>query len=224
MSVTTLSASTQTYLKSLWVLQEWDGAAVTPSALAARAEVSLSSASDAVRKLAKQGLVDHTRYGSIRLTDQGRELALAMVRRHRLLETFLVQELGYRWDEVHEEAELLEHAISDRLLERIDAHLGRPARDPHGDPIPAADGTIALPETILLSDLAPGARAVIERISDADPALLQHFAELGIVVGAEVETREGAPFSDAREVSVAGGGSAPLGRAATDAVRVSPRG
>lgn len=221
MSVTELSASTQTYLKSLWVLQEWSDEPITASALAARAGVSLSSASDAVRKLAKQGLVDHTRYGAIQLSDTGRGYALEMVRRHRLLETFLVQVLDYSWDEVHDEAEILEHAISDRLLERIDAHLGHPARDPHGDPIPDGSGAIDLPATILLTDLDPGTRGRVERISDADPSLLQHLEQLGLTIGADVELAAGAPFSDAAQVQVVGGGSAPLGRAATDAVRVS---
>ena len=119
--------------------------------LAERIGVSASTASESIRKLADQGLVDHEKYGAVTLTDAGREAALAMVRRHRLMETFLVNELGYGWDEVHDEAEVLEHAVSDRMLDRIDAKLGYPTRDPHGDPIPAADGQVPTPPARQLS-------------------------------------------------------------------------
>ena len=119
--------------------------------LAERIGVSASTASESIRKLADQGLVDHEKYGAVTLTDAGRRAALAMVRRHRLMETFLVRELGYSWDEVHDEAEVLEHAVSDRMLDRIDAKLGHPTRDPHGDPIPAADGQVRTPPARQLS-------------------------------------------------------------------------
>ena len=219
MSVSTLSASNQNYLKAIWSLQEWSDAPVTPSTLAAKAGVKLSSASDAVRRLADLGLIDHARYGSISLTEGGRELALAMVRRHRLIETFLVQVLGYRWDQVHDEAEALEHAVSDFLVDRIDVHLGHPTRDPHGDPIPGADGTLELPDAVLLSTLAAGGRARIERISDEDPALLQFFADRGIGIGTEIELRAGAPFSGAIEVAISGeADSVPLGQVALDSI------
>src|SRR5690606_2331721 len=126
-------------------------------------------------------------YGAIELTPAGLELAVRMVRRHRLIETWLVQQLGYRWDEVHDEAEVLEHAVSDRLLDALDAQLGRPVRDPHGDPIPAADGTIVKPDAVLLADLGTGIPAVVARISDRDPALLRHLEAEGIVLDAVIE-------------------------------------
>lgn len=115
---------------------------VSTKMLAEKIGVSASTASESIRKLAEQGLVDHEKYGAVTLTEAGRRAALEMVRRHRLLETFLVNELGYAWDEVHDEAEVLEHAVSDRLVARIDAKLGFPQRDPHGDPIPATDGQV----------------------------------------------------------------------------------
>ena len=118
---------------------------VSTKLLAERLGVSASTASESIRKLAEQGLVHHEKYGAVTLTDRGRHAALAVVRRHRLLETFLVSELGYGWDEVHDEAEILEHAVSDLMLDRIDAKLGHPTRDPHGDPIPAADGQVPTP-------------------------------------------------------------------------------
>src|SRR5690606_22941103 len=119
------------HLKVIWSLQEWSSDPVTTSTIAARTGLRLSTASGAVAKLADKGLVEHERYGEVRLTPEGRRLALAMVRRHRLIETFLVETLGYRWDEVHDEAENLEHAVSDLLVDRVDALLGHPTRDPH---------------------------------------------------------------------------------------------
>ena len=149
------------------------------TALAEKLGVRTSSASDGVKKLAEQGLVNHVTYGGITLTETGTRAALAMVRRHRLLETFLVQELGYEWDEVHDEAEVLEHAVSNRLVRAIDEKLGHPTRDPHGDPIPSADGAAHLPNAVVLAMAAPG-QYVISRISDADARRLRHFADLGI--------------------------------------------
>jgi DtxR family Mn-dependent transcriptional regulator len=184
--------------------------------------VRLSTASDAVRKLAEQGLLEHAPYGAVTLTPSGLTHALAMVRRHRLIESFLVQALGYRWDQVHDEAENLEHAVSDFMIERIDEHLGFPQRDPHGDPIPRADGTVSRPDAGLLTDLEAGKRGRVERISDADSELLQFFAEHGIGVGTLLVAHPGAPYSDAMGVVVEGRGAPlPLGRSATDAVWVT---
>jgi DtxR family Mn-dependent transcriptional regulator len=124
--------------------------------------------------------VDHEKYGAVTLTEAGRRAALAMVRRHRLMETFLVRELGYGWDEVHDEAEILEHAVSDRMLDRIDAKLGYPTRDPHGDPIPAADGRVPTPPARQLSACHDGDTGTVARISDADPEMLRYFDSVGI--------------------------------------------
>ncbi|MFT4219556.1 MAG: metal-dependent transcriptional regulator [Microbacterium sp.] len=222
MSVSQLSTSTQNYLKAIWSLNEWSDAPVTPSTLAAKAGVKLSTASDAVRKLTEQGLLEHAPYGAVSLTAKGHAYAVAMVRRHRLIESFLVGVLGYRWDQVHDEAESLEHAVSDFMIDRIDEHLGHPTRDPHGDPIPNADGHIARPDARLLSELEPGSTARIERISDADPGLLQFFADRGVGIGTVIDVRSGAPYSDAVEVTASGAkGTLSLGRAATDAVWVT---
>ena len=152
-----LSSVAQDYLKVIWTAQEWSVDKVSTKMLAERIGVSASTASESIRKLADQGLVDHEKYGAVTLTDAGRLAALAMVRRHRLMETFLVRELGYGWDEVHDEAEVLEHAVSDRMLDRIDAKLGFPTRDPHGDPIPAADGRVPAPGRPAVVDV-PGRR------------------------------------------------------------------
>lgn len=222
MSVSELSTSTQNYLKVIWGLMEWSTDAVTPTLIAARTGLRLSSVSDAVRRLADQGMLTHAPYGSVGLTELGRTHALMMVRRHRLLEAFLVSVLGYSWDQVHDEAESLEHAVSDFMIEQIDAHLQFPTRDPHGDPIPAADGTVQMPNAQQLTGLPAGRRYLIERISDADPALLQFFAARGITVGASLTIGDGAPYSDSLDVQVEGATQiVPLGRSATEALFVS---
>ncbi|WP_420114100.1 metal-dependent transcriptional regulator [Pseudactinotalea sp.] len=224
MSVSELSASNQNYLKAIWGLQEWSDEPITPTAVASKAGVRLSTASDAIRRLGELGLVEHTRYGAVTLSQQGHTHALAMVRRHRLIETFLVQVLGYSWDQVHDEAETLEHAVSDFMVDRIDAHLEHPTRDPHGDPIPQPDGTVARPDAVQLSGVEPGVTVTAERISDHDPDLLRFFAECGIGVGARLEVRAGAPYSGSIEVMVDGGAPVALGQPATDAIWVMPVG
>lgn len=222
MSVSALSASTQNYLKAIWGLTEWSSAQVTPTLIAERTGLKLSSVSDAVRKLASQGLVDHAPYGAVELTETGRSYALVMVRRHRLIEAFLVSVLGYSWDQVHDEAEHLEHAVSDFMIDRIDEFLEFPTRDPHGDPIPSADGTVHIPDATQLTTVGAGHRVLVERISDLDPALLQFFQEQGFVVGATLDIGEGAAFSDSLDVRVAeAASSVALGRSATDALYVS---
>lgn len=222
-SVDELSTSTQNYLKAVWGVSEWSSDPVTPTLLAQRMGLRLSSVSDAVRRLTEQGLLAHAPYGSVELTESGRSHALAMVRRHRLIETFLVVALGYRWDQVHDEAENLEHAVSDFLIERIDELLDHPSRDPHGDPIPSADGVLILPEARRLTAVEAQSRVVVERISDTDPALLQFFEAHGIGVGVALSIEDGPPFSEARGVRLDGTGDLlPLGRSATDAIYVSP--
>lgn len=222
MSVSTLSESTQNYLKAVWSLGEWSDVPVTASMVAARTGVALSTASDAIRKLSTQGLLEHARYSAVSLTPEGRSHAVTMVRRHRLIESFLVEVLRYRWDQVHEEADMLEHAVSDFMIDRIDELLGYPERDPHGDPIPVADGTVTRPDAVLLTSVGAGARVRVERISDDDSELLQFFADHGIVYGTVLETRAAALYTDTLEVAVVEHEAVlPLGRSATNAVWVA---
>jgi DtxR family transcriptional regulator, Mn-dependent transcriptional regulator len=184
-----LTAVTQDYLKVIWSAREWSDQPVTTKLLAARLGVGASTVSETVRRLADAGLVTHEPYGAVGLTDAGERHALAMVRRHRLIETFLVEVLGYGWDEVHDEAEVLEHAVSDLFVERLADHLGNPVRDPHGDPIPGPDGTFDAPPATALWDAEPGAWAVA-RISDADPELLRYLEGVGLVLDARVRVVE----------------------------------
>lgn len=222
MSVSDLSASTQNYLKVIWGLTEWHEHPVTTTLIAERMQVSNSSVSGALRRLADQGLIHHTPYRAVELTDAGRAHAVEMVRRHRLLETFLVDVLGYGPDEVHDEAEVLEHAVSARLVDRIDEHLGHPSRDPHGDPIPAADGTVVLPDAVPLRGVVPGTVVKVERISDEDPELMAHLQEHGIEYGACLEIHPAPAYSETMNLHVlATDGQLSLGRPAIDALYVS---
>ncbi|WP_022882819.1 metal-dependent transcriptional regulator [Gryllotalpicola ginsengisoli] len=183
MPLSELSSTVQDYLKVIWSATEWSPTPVTVTQLAERMGVRKATVSLGLRRLTDAGLVRHEPYGGIELTDEGRRHAVGMVRRHRILETFLVESLGYAWDEVHDEAENLEHAVSDTLIDRIDALLGHPSRDPHGDPIPSREGEPHLPEAMRLTDAPPGAPLTVERISDADPDVLRELARRGIRPG-----------------------------------------
>ena len=209
------SPAVDDYLKTVYAHTEWQDAPITPSVLAAKLGVAPSSVTEMVKKLAASGLVSHVPYGAVRLTDDGERRALAMVRRHRLIETWLVREFGYAWDEVHDEAEVLEHAISDRLLEGISARLGHPTRDPHGDAIPDASGVVVTEPFVLLAEAAIGHSGRVLRVSDRDPALLRALEGAGIDVGHAVTvTGRGA-------VQVDGGATIELPDAATSAVWIT---
>ena len=219
MNPSELSTVAQDYLKTIWTAQEWSPDKVSTKLLAERLGVSASTASESIRKLADQGLVHHEKYGAVTLTDAGRAAALAMVRRHRLLETFLVNELGYGWDEVHDEAEILEHAVSELMLNRMDAKLGFPTRDPHGDPIPAADGQVPTPPARQLSDCDDGETGTVARISDADPEMLRYFDSVGINLDANLRVLARRDFAGMISVEVAGA-TVDLGSPAAQAIWV----
>lgn len=196
-----MSAVAENYLKVIYAHTEWQPAAITSSQLAARLGSAPSSVTEMVKKLTAQGLVEHALYGTIVLTSVGRAEALRMVRRHRLIETWLVSEFGYSWDEVHDEAEVLEHAVSDRMVDAIDARLGHPTADPHGDPIPAADGSVAPTRGERLSEVEVGDSMRVVRISDSDPDVLRLLESRGIGVGSRLD-RAGLPAEAARAVWV----------------------
>lgn len=222
-----LSAVAQDYLKAVWNAQEWSSQPLTVKELSRRLGVTPATVSEGVRRLVVAGLIDHERYGQVALTGAGRAAALAVVRRHRLVETLLVSTFGYTWDEVHDEAEVLEHAISEELVRRIDAHLGHPTHDPHGDPIPTADGRITIPEARQVSDLEAGDCGVVTRVWDDDPELLQRLASLGMVPGAHLVVLDRNESSALLTLAVVDHGSyegegAPFGLPALRALWVIP--
>src|SRR3954453_10525475 len=165
------SSAVEDYAKAIYALQRGEGA-VSTTALAERLGVTAASASGMVRKLDEHGLVTHVPYRGVRLTDEGTRLALEVLRHHRLLELYLAESLGVPWDRVHEEAEVLEHVLSEDLEALIAAKLGDPTHAPHGDPIPSADLVLPEERTACLSTLEPGEEAVVVRISDAEPEML----------------------------------------------------
>ena len=200
MHISDLPDRTQDYLKKIYDLQEW-GPGATLSVLADQMGQKKSTTSEAVKRLVAQKLVEHAPYGDIQLTALGQSMALMMVRRHRMIETYLCTQLGYTLDEVHEEAEVLEHAVTDQFLERISAVMGNPTRDPHGDPIPDAAGNLHIPPTRPLRDVEEGEQVYIDRVSDRDGDLLRYLYEHGICPGVKVEMRPRV-FNDLAEVRI----------------------
>jgi DtxR family transcriptional regulator, Mn-dependent transcriptional regulator len=182
------SASVGDYLKAIWEVGG-SGAASTKD-VADRLSVASASVTNMFARLQEMGLAEYERYQGASLTEAGREEALQLLRRHRLIETFLLEHLGYSWQEVHEEAERLEHAVSDGFTERLAEFLGHPDRDPHGDPIPAADGTLAAEESSPLDEAAVGDRMRISRVKHDDVAVLAFLGERGLVPGRVVEVKE----------------------------------
>jgi DtxR family Mn-dependent transcriptional regulator len=196
------SESVQDYLKGIWKLER-DGSATT-SALAAELGVTPASSTAMVKKLAEMGLVEHERYRGIRLTPSGERAALEVIRHHRLLELYLMKALGLGWDQVHAEAERLEHYLSEELESRIDEALGYPTHDPHGDPIPTAELVLAAEEGRWLSEVADGTETVVRRVPDGDPELLRYLASLGIVPEQAIVLVGRAPFDGPVTVEVGG--------------------
>lgn len=189
-----VSSAVEDYAKAIYSLERRQQGAVSTNAIAERMDVTPASASSMVKKLAGLGLVRHAPYKGVELTARGLEVALEVIRHHRLLERYLAEELGVPWDRVHDEAEVLEHVISEELEDLIAAKLGHPTTDPHGDPIPDADLVIDERETISLQSLDAGARGVFTRISDSDPAMLRWLAERGIAPGDRFEIVDRQPF------------------------------
>src|SRR5438309_4970315 len=188
------SSAVQDYAKAIYALERRDAEAVSTNALAERLGVTPASASGMVKRLGELGLVEHQPYRGLSLTEDGRRVALEVMRHHRLLELYLVETLGVPWDRVHEEAEVLEHVLSEELEELIAAKLGDPTHDPHGDPIPTRDLTIEEGTTQSLQSLSVGARGRFTRVSDSDPEMLRFLAERGIAPGDPLEVIDKQPF------------------------------
>ncbi len=193
-AVDALTRSVEDYLKAIYRLSSGDHPATT-SDIAHLLDLSAPSVSGMIKRLSEQGLVEHVPYKGVLLTSDGRRLALRMVRRHRMIEAYLVRFLGYDWDTVHDEAERLEHAVSDTMVERMAEALDNPTADPHGDPIPAADGSFAEPATIPLATVAPGETVDIVRVRTEDPEQLRYLASIGLRPGVRATVVERQPFN-----------------------------
>jgi DtxR family transcriptional regulator, Mn-dependent transcriptional regulator len=219
-AVPSLTGAVEDYLKAIYAI-ELDGSSAATNDIASRLNIAAASVSGMVRRLADQGLLSYERYRGVRLTDAGRRAALRTIRRHRVIEAYLAKALGFPWDRVHEEAERLEHASSDELIDRMAEAIGEPLTDPHGHPIPTRDGTIDERQLHTLSDVAAGQRVRVMRVSDDDPELLRYLAKLGIRPGVVISVAERAPFDGPFTLRVGRGtGSTQVGPALASRVMV----
>ena len=196
-----LTRSVEDYLKAIYTLTEREESAST-SALAESLEVQPASVTGMVKRLAECGYLEHARYHGVRLTEAGSREALRIIRRHRILESYLHMHLGYSWEEVHQEAERLEHAASEALIDRMAAILEHPSHDPHGAPIPTPSGEIEVSEFVTLNEVAPGVAVQIRAVQDEDPVRLRYLETLGLVPGVRLTVQERAPFDGPTTVCV----------------------
>jgi len=199
----TLTRSVEDYLKAIYQLSP-EGRPASTSEIAGLLALSPPSVTGMIKRLSEHGLLEHVPYRGVQLTKAGRRAALRMVRRHRLIEAYLVEFLGYSWDTVHEEAERLEHAVSETMIERMASALGNPAVDPHGDPIPSADGSIHELASTALSDVPVGETVEIQRVHESQPERLRYIASLGLRPGVQVTVVDRQPFDDLVTISVGG--------------------
>ncbi len=219
-----LTRSVEDYLKAVYALTEREASAST-SALAEALDVQPASVTGMIKRLAECGYLQHARYHGVTLTEAGSREALRIIRRHRILETYLNTHLGYSWEEVHQEAERLEHAASDELIDRMAAILEHPSHDPHGAPIPTPSGEIDRTACVTLNEVALGSAVQIRSVPDEDPARLRYLETLGLVPGARITVQERAPFDGPTTVSVENRGEAEvIGSDLADGIFVIPAG
>ncbi len=212
------SRAVEDYLKAIRHLQQ-ENTPVSTSALAQLLDRSPASVTNMIKSLAERGLVVHEPYHGVRLSEAGEREALRIIRRHRVIEAYLIEKLGYSWDRVHAEAERLEHAASDELVGRMVEALGHPKRDPHGSPIPTAEGEVTEPQHPPLAEVQAGASVIVREVSDADESRLRYLAQLDLYPGTRVEVLEHEPFGGPIRVRVAGRERS-LGRGLAEIVRV----
>ncbi|HKH22585.1 MAG TPA: metal-dependent transcriptional regulator [Solirubrobacterales bacterium] len=212
----------ENYAKAIYELQGRGQETVGTSAVAERLGVTRASASGMLKRLADEGLLEYAPYHGVRLTPEGEQLALEMIRHHRLIELFLAEVLGMPWDRVHAEAEVLEHHISEELEELIAAKLGQPASDPHGDPIPDRDLAIGEDDSIALDELGAGERGTFVRVSDSDAEMLRYLADREIQPGTFLEMTGREPFGGPVLVEI-GGRAHSLGSELARSMRVERR-
>lgn len=189
-----LSQSVEDYLKAIFVLES-EGEAATTTNIANALNVSSASVTNMLKRLAKANLLKHQSYKGAKLTAAGKKIALEILRHHRLLELYLKEVMGYSWDEVHDEAEKLEHHISEQFEDRIAELLNHPTHDPHGDPIPTKDGVMPEMAQLSISEAKKDTTYIIGRVKDQDPELLRYLEKIGIIPGVKIEVLEKAPFN-----------------------------
>lgn len=199
-----LSHTEENYLKSIYHLNEEEGSEVSTNAIAYDLDTRAASVSDMLKKLSKKGVISYQKYKGVQITDTGKKLALRIIRKHRLWEVFLVEKLGFNWDEVHEIAEQLEHIQSPILTAKLDEFLGFPRMDPHGDPIPDEFGQIKENPQCALSEITPGTTGIIVKVPDNNPSLLQHLDKIGMKLKSKIHIKEKVEFDNSVLVSIDG--------------------
>ncbi len=190
----------ENYLKAIFKIEEKEGKAASTNAVAAAMQTTAASVTDMLKRLAEKELIAYEKYRGVQLTEQGSQVAVALIRKHRLWEVFLVEKLGFAWDEVHELAEQLEHVHGNNLVSRLDTFLGYPKFDPHGDPIPDAEGRWTFRQQALLSTLLPNEHGIVSGVDDHSTAFLQYLDQLGLTLGAEIELLERFPYDQSIRV------------------------
>jgi DtxR family Mn-dependent transcriptional regulator len=214
-----LSQTVEDYLKTIFKIQE-EGRATT-SKIASEMEVSSASVTNRMKRLGEMGLLEYASYQGVELTESGSKIALEVIRHHRLLELYLKEMLGYSWDEVHEEAEKLEHHISERFEDRIAEMLDEPTHDPHGDPIPSKEGDMPAAEAQRLIDAERKTDLIVRRVTNQDPELLRHLDDIGLIPGVKVNVKKQAPYDGPLTVQVEDHEQV-IGRKVADSILVSP--
>ena len=196
----TITHAEENYLKAIFKTTEREAKAASTNAIAAQMQTTAASVTDMLRRLAEKNLIDYEKYRGVELTGEGNRLATALIRKHRLWEVFLVDKLGFAWDQVHDMAEQLEHVQGADLVDRLDTFLDHPKFDPHGDPIPDAEGRWAFRPQTLLATLQPGDRGVVTGVEDHSPAFLQYLDQLGLSLDARLELLERFPYDQSMRI------------------------
>jgi len=200
-----ISQTEENYLKAIFKISEKTGKTASTNAIAKVMETSAASVTDMVKRLTKKKLIHYEKYKGVTLTDRGHTTATHLIRKHRLWEVFLVEQLQFSWDEVHEIAEQLEHIKSAELVERLDDYLHYPKFDPHGDPIPDADGNFTFRKQVLVADLSAGEAGVVVGVQDHSPAFLRYLERLELTLGAELTLLERFEYDESVRIQLASG-------------------
>ncbi|QNF34847.1 metal-dependent transcriptional regulator [Adhaeribacter swui] len=197
-----LSYTEENYIKTIYKLSQNGTKEVNTNAIAETLQTKAASVSDMLRKLSSKNIISYVKYRGVSLSPEGKQMALQIIRKHRLWEVFLVEKLRFNWDEVHEVAEELEHISSPLLVQRLDEFLGYPQTDPHGDPIPSADGIMPNPEKVLAADLAVNASGVVSGVNDTQPLFLQHLDKIGLRLGMKITVLEQIAYDKSLEIKL----------------------